>query len=304
MGSRTSPYLQEAMVLLGCEQVYGDVPPLLERLLGIKVNTSQVYRSTLAVSEAMDSQKLNKPSTKLSKACSDPDRTVYAMVDGSMLFLDGGWQEVKVGRVFTSTSVGEKDGGNAIDSSEYTAHRGHYKGFTAKFEGLLPPKSKARTVFVTDGAAWISNWISSTCPSAVQVLDFFHVAEKLGGAATECKAKEGWLEKQKEQLKKGKFQTVRRNVSGLKWKDPDRKRKLLAYMDKNRYRMAYDEYLREGLMIGSGPVESAHRTVLQKRMKLSGQRWGEAGGDKMIDLRVAVMSEKSHLISEVFRNAA
>jgi len=304
MGSRTSPYLQEAMVLLGCEQVYGDVPPLLQRLLGIKVNMSQVYRSTIAASEAMDSQKLHKPSAKLAKACAAPDQTVYAMVDGSMLFLDGGWQEVKVGRVFTSTSIGEKDGRNIIDNSEYIAHRGYYKGFTAKFEDLLSPKSKARIVFVTDGASWISNWISITYPSAVQVLDFFHVAEKLGDAATECNTKEGWLENQKELLKKGKFQAVRRNVSDLKWKDPERKRKLLAYLDKNKYRMAYDQYLKEGLMIGSGPIESAHRTVLQKRMKLSGQRWGEAGGDKMIDLRVAVMSEKSHLISEVFRNAA
>jgi len=29
------------------------------------------------------------------------------------------------------------------------------------------------------------------------------------------------------------------------------------------------------LYIGSGAIEAAHRTVVQKRMKLSGQRWSE-----------------------------
>ncbi len=39
-------------------------------------------------------------------------------------------------------------------------------------------------------------------------------------------------------------------------------------------------------IIGSGAIESAHRTVVQKRMKQSGQRWSVQGAQNMLNLRV------------------
>lgn len=303
-GSRTSPYLQEALVLLGVEHVYGDVPPLVGRLLGIEVSASQVYRSTLATAEALDEAALNTPSLPLKAQLDDAGQTVYGMVDGSMLLYDGGWQENKVGRVFAQSALQPMcERRNLLSASEYAVHRGHYSGFTEKFEQLLPPKSAAQKVFINDGALWIGDWLSRSYPEAIQILDFYHVAEKLAEAAKQAGAPENWLAEQKERLKSGGFDEARSAIVRLEWAE-ERKGKLLAYMDNNRHRMAYDEYLAEGLMIGSGPVESAHRTVLQKRMKLSGQRWGEEGGDKMANLRVAVMSGKSHLITDVFRQAA
>ncbi len=48
----------------------------------------------------------------------------------------------------------------------------------------------------------------------------------------------------------------------------------------------------EAGLIGSGAIESAHRTVLQKRMKLSGQRWSKAGAQNMLHLRTCSMNEQ------------
>ena len=303
-GSRTSPYLQEALVLLGIEHVYGDVPGLVNRLLGIKVAVSQVYRSTLSAAEVLDVNAVNTPSPTLQKQLNDPSQTVYGMVDGSMLLYDDGWQENKLGRVFCQSEVKPMcQDRNMLSSSEYVAYRGHYSGFAEKFEQLLPPESAVQKVLISDGATWIGDWLGRSYPDAVQILDFYHVAEKLGEAAKQAKASEKWLKKQKYMLKSGGFNQVRSAIKRLSW-DAGQKEKLLAYMDNNRYRMAYDQYLAKGWMIGSGPIESAHRTVLQKRMKLSGQRWGEEGGDKMANLRVAVMSGKSHLITNIFRQAA
>jgi hypothetical protein len=42
--------------------------------------------------------------------------------------------------------------------------------------------------------------------------------------------------------------------------------------------------------IGSGEIESAHRTVIQKSMKLSGQRWSTKGVKNMLRLRVISMN--------------
>ena len=54
--------------------------------------------------------------------------------------------------------------------------------------------------------------------------------------------------------------------------------------------MRYKDYLGKGWLIGSGPMESAHRTVIQQRMKLSGQRWTLRGAQQMANLRVAQKS--------------
>ena len=39
------------------------------------------------------------------------------------------------------------------------------------------------------------------------------------------------------------------------------------------------------LPVGSGAIESAHRHVLQKRMKLAGQHWDPARADRLARLR-------------------
>lgn len=52
--------------------------------------------------------------------------------------------------------------------------------------------------------------------------------------------------------------------------------------------MNYQQYAKIGCgIIGSGAIESAHRTVVQKRMKQSGQRWSCKGAQHMLNLRVA-----------------
>src|SRR6185295_8833048 len=62
---------------------------------------------------------------------------------------------------------------------------------------------------------------------------------------------------------------------------------LVGYYRANAERMRYAEYLRDGLPIGSGIVESAHRHVLQTRMKQAGQHWSLERGRRMARLRAA-----------------
>lgn len=50
--------------------------------------------------------------------------------------------------------------------------------------------------------------------------------------------------------------------------------------------MLYKSYKDRGLLIGSGPIESAHRFVLQKRMKQSGQKWTKKGGQAIANIRI------------------
>src|SRR4051794_2555993 len=55
----------------------------------------------------------------------------------------------------------------------------------------------------------------------------------------------------------------------------------------DKERMDYKRYQQIGCgIIGSGAIESAHRTVVQKRMKQSRQRWSVQGAQNMLNLRV------------------
>ena len=68
---------------------------------------------------------------------------------------------------------------------------------------------------------------------------------------------------------------------------------LISYYQTNSSRMDYKKYKQIGCgIIGSGAIESAHRTVVQKRMKQSGQRWSSTGAQNMLNLRVTYMNEK------------
>ena len=57
-------------------------------------------------------------------------------------------------------------------------------------------------------------------------------------------------------------------------------------------RIQYHTFRNRGLLIGSGAIESAHKDVLQRRLKLSGQRWTKSGLNQMAQLRVAYKSGK------------
>ena len=82
----------------------------------------------------------------------------------------------------------------------------------------------------------------------------------------------------------------------------------IHYFQQNADRMRYGTYRQRGYFIGSGAIESAHRTVVQKRMKLSGQPWSKKGAQHMLNLRVLYMNRQwdkvIQLAKSSFANAA
>ena len=56
-------------------------------------------------------------------------------------------------------------------------------------------------------------------------------------------------------------------------------------LNKNRHRMRYDEYLRQGYPIASGVIEGACRHLIKDRMERAGMHWTMAGAQAMMDVR-------------------
>jgi hypothetical protein len=139
-----------------------------------------------------------------------------------------------------------------------------------------------RLVFLSDGALWIKNWISEHYPQAMQILDFYHVKEHLAKFAElvhpDAIKRRKWLEQQADRLLSGDLGMVVDNIRSFTIPVPktrDKQQNLINYLLDNEYRMQYKAYLENGLFIGSGAIEAAHRTVVQCRLTMDGNRGTE-----------------------------
>lgn len=263
---------------------------VLKEMLQIEVSETQIYRVTDFYGKAVASAVNESPVLSPVKA----DEVMYVEADGSMILTrEEGWSEVKVGRIFKSSDCLHATGKPGwISHSQYTAHLGSHKEFTKTMDVLIDQYGNLgnRLVFISDGAAWIKNWIEDAFPKAVSILDYYHVCEHLhefsNSIFTDKTREKLWTDKQKEWLLKGKVTTVIKNIKRIGG-NSEKSNQLIKYYSNNKDRMNYPQYAQTGCgIIGSGAIESAHRTLVQKRMKQSGQRWSIAGAQHMLNLRV------------------
>ena len=147
---------------------------------------------------------------------------------------------------------------------------------------------------VGDGAPWIAAQVEERFGTQGHYLvDFYHVCEYLGPAAAVCGGGEhaAWLGQQKALLKRGQAQTV---IDALA---PHREAPEVAdtqapvrachrYLSNRLTQLDYAAAQAQGLPIGSGEIESAHRYVIQKRLKLAGTWWSPLHARDMLHLRV------------------
>ena len=289
----------ELITYAGHLECYAKSHEILERFTSVEVSPSQVYRVTDSVSECLKEEdaKTDRTLSPLSK-----EDTLYVEIDGSMICTreEDSWKEVKLGRLFKgSDCLNPNSNASYLIESQYVAHLGKSACFGEKLQKVIDSYGalNSRLVFLTDGAAWIREWIADHYPFACPIVDFFHVMEHLYEFANNTFAdntylKKQWCDKQKELLLGSEVETVIENIRLTVAKESDKK-KIITYYRNNKRRMQYKEYVKLGCgIIGSGAIESAHRTVIQKRMKLSGQRWSTNGARNMLRLRVFSMNKQ------------
>ena len=136
-GFAISPMLQEMMTYVGQMEVYGKGVEVLEKLAGGKIGESQLYRVTDTYGAILESElEVQKPDKVIeTKVALEPGEVVYAEVDGSMIFTDDKWREVKVGRLFRQNDCaeGSESRSGSIKRSQYVAYLGNYQEFACRF---------------------------------------------------------------------------------------------------------------------------------------------------------------------------
>ena len=175
-------------------------------------------------------------------------------------------------------------------------------------------------LFIADGAHWIWNRVTKLVKQlaiksekVIELLDFYHAVEhlnklvsfKVGWSKTQ---KTKWLKKNKSYLIEGKHQKLVANIQLL---CRGRKSKKLNteknYFVRNKCRMNYDCARKMKLPIGSGPMESAIRRVINLRLKGAGIFWSEQNAEVMLLLRsyykAMRWNQLVHLANSVSLNA-
>ena len=277
-------------------------------MLGLEVSPVQIYRLTHHYGQAIEADLNDKvaASAAVKKEPVTEHTVVYSMVDGAMILTDNGYRENKLGRIFSNNSLKDsvaEGRGGYIESSLYTTHLGTSDDFITKIKGHMDAyKSLGKNlVFISDGAVWLKQMIEQNYPQATMVLDFYHAMEYIGTIAVAAFGKGNktskWIECQRDLLLDSQVDTVIENVKCLKV-EANLRRLTYNYLDSNRERMDYNTYRKRNLLIGSGAIESAHRTVVQKRCKRSGQRWSQIGAQRVLNLRVCWMSNRWNIVRQ------
>lgn len=293
--------LQRVVTDFGADHSFGRVPEKLKEHYGIKLSTSTVRSITQNHAQHIHDRRregrIEKHPTVTGRDC------VIAETDGSLIPI-----------VVTDKNVEDRRKGKKHSWKEARLSIAHVPGettlkFGVEFRESVDEAGKdifdcaCRAGFgrgtylhaVGDGAPWIFGQVKEQFGSRGHFLiDFYHVCEYLADAASTCSATDGkdsWIERQKELLKKGRAEKViealKPHLEPEKTEDPDAPvRRCLRYLSNRPGQFDYPEAKARGLPIGSGEIESAHRYIIQERLKIAGAWWAPENARIMLSLRV------------------
>jgi hypothetical protein len=146
-----------------------------------------------------------------------------------------------------------------------------------------------------DGAPWIvSTFVeqfgAGQDSQATYTVDFHHVSDYLADAALviASESNKDWLHEQQGHLLENRVSqvlgTLAKSLEPAEQKEAP-VRSAHGYITERQNHMDYAGALAADLPIGSGEVESGHRHVLQKRLKIAGAWWLKPNAQVMLQLR-------------------
>lgn len=292
---------------------------LLTELAGVAVNTKQVERTAEALGAAIaaDEKTHTGPADDLPLP-----PTVYLGLDGTGIPMrpselggrtgkqpDGSakTREVKLCTVWSAEGRDDndtpvRDPGSVTYSAaiETAATLDSDKHRSPFCERVLREATRRRftqaerTVVIGDGAPWIWNIARELFPTAIQIVDRFHVKEHLSNLSKllyphkpdQAKA---WATRRHEELDSGRLpdllRAIRRHADHR-----EEARKCFQYIHGNRDRMRYPQFHAQGLCTSSGVVEAGCKVAIGTRLKRAGMHWTLAGSNAIIALRCSKLS--------------
>lgn len=289
--------LKEAIYDFGVEESYRVAAHRLQVHYGFSLSPERIREKTLEKLQEIDKELAERKS--ITALPSQGAAAIIAQCDGAMVctVTTGSGSdrrkkrtlEWKEARLCAATAQGSVtifyEGliGDVNETGKRWCHAAYRAGWAA--ETYLHPMG--------DGAPWIEEQARHNFPGSRFLLDLYHVCDYLASAADTCTHKEKpnrWLKRQKNKLRKGKTFQV---IEELNQKqepphilDEDAPvRAAYRYLSHRIDQLFYDEALARDLPVGTGMIESAHKQIIQKRLKGPGMAWNLHNAHLMIQAR-------------------
>lgn len=292
--------LQRRMTDFGADLAFGQVPAKLKEHYGIEVPVSAVRTITETQARAIHAQDpgpLPLPAQEVAWVIVETDGSMIPIVDTARpeTSVPGEdrrktrqvrWQEARLSLAHAHGSVTPRFAATLGEPAVV----GEQLRDCALRVGFGPT---SRVHSVGDGAPWIANQVHRVFgEQATYLVDFYHLSEYLAAAAPRCapQTPSQWLAQQQAQLKQGAVVGVQAGLIPY-LEAPEVADSLAPVRGCSRYfanrpgQFDYQRALAADLPIGSGEIESAHRYVIQQRLKLAGAWWQEETAADMLALR-------------------
>jgi hypothetical protein len=276
--------LPRVIVDFGADHVFGRASAKWREHYGIDIATSTIRR----VTEYHANQMLEREQSVQSIPKRAGGAQQIGEMDSSMILIMSvnkeakdqrkhqtlHWKEVRLSRVHEQGSVTPKFGavvqGRVDDAGQCLLNSAIWAGFGYQTHWHA----------VGDGASWIAEPVPDKLgqPSSYLV-DFYHFCDYLAAASSHCTKgvePKDWLEAQKPALKNNQHEPVIKalepylEADEIEYKSHAPVRAGHRYLSNRTEPLNYQTAIETGLPIGSGEIESAHRYVVQERLKLLG----------------------------------
>jgi hypothetical protein len=294
--------LQRVVTDFGADHAFGRVPEKLKEHYGISLSVSTVRNITMThahhIHERRQQERIEEYPTEIGRDY------VIAETDGSMVPI-----------VVTDENAEDRRKGKKYSWKEARLCFAHIPGettlkFGVEFQEGVAEVGKnlfdcaCRAGFgqgtylhsVGDGAFWICGQVGEKFgPQGNYLVDFLHLCGYLESAAPACSEKDEkdtWLNQQKVLLKEeGQaekvIETLKPHLEPEETEDQNAPvRCCLRYLINRPGQFDYPGAQARGLPIGSGEIESAHRYIIQERLKIAGAWWAPENARIMLSLRV------------------
>lgn len=199
------------------------------------------------------------------------------------------WRDVRVGLARPVSA----------ESKLYVAQMGKYPEVISQLFSIatiLGMLEQTDVVAVADGGHGLREGLENQFSNMQFILDKSHLKKHL----YETAAALGHNEEQQRQWVHAKLDRISEGHAGEVLKElqvqntaetNDRLRQFIGYLARFQDAVDYDRFKELGYPIGSGEVESAHRSIPQKRLKLPGACWHPDSINPMLALRVVRANE-------------
>ncbi len=194
------------------------------------------------------------------------------------------WRDVRIG---LTRSLGEVSKTYVGKMSSYPEVAGLLHNASVMV-GMTP---HTEVIGVSDGGIGLKEELENQFPGLQFILDKTHLKDHLYETAKASgipeKERWEWVSTRLKDISEGEVGRIKEELENEYEREPNhRLKRLIGYLTRFYDALNYDDFKKKGFPIGSGEVESAHKSVPQKRLKLPGASWHPDSINPMLALRV------------------